>query len=109
MVNKTTILLVAVAVLLTLQISSMLRKSPVNEQAIRNQVELEHLQKEYPAIKTELVEVREKYDSLLLASGQRVTILENKKQPLQNAIKNNRAAIADYDKERLRRSITEPE
>jgi len=35
MVNKTTILLIAVAVLLTLQISSMFRKSPVNEKAIR--------------------------------------------------------------------------
>ncbi len=104
-----TILFVAVAVLLTLQITSMFRKTPVNERDIRNKIELEYLKKDLPIIKNELVVVREKYDSLLSLSVKRYEVLETKKQPIQNAIKNNRSVIADFDKEQLRRAITNPE
>jgi len=105
--NLDTILIIAVAVLLTLQISSMFRKSPVNEQQIRNEVKLEYLQKELPEIKGELVVIKQKYDSLLSASIDRVVELENKKQPIKNAIKNVDIITDNFDKLQLERASRE--
>jgi hypothetical protein len=104
--NLTTVLLIAIAVLVTLQLSALFRGSAKPESMIRNEVELEHLRKELPGIKEELATIQGRYDSLLMASGERLTQLENKKQPIYNAIKNVRSTVADLDKEQLRRELS---
>lgn len=105
--NIVAILMVFVAVMVTVLIMTIFRKSPKSEEMIRNEVELEYLKKEMPEIKKELADIEEKYDSLLSASQSRVQQLENKKQPIINAIKTIRGTVADFDKEQLRRAMSD--
>lgn len=94
------------AVMSTVLIMMIFHKSGKTEKMIRDEVELEHLQKDMPAIKQDLAAITARYDSVIGASRDRYNDLETKKQPIQNAINKVRPAVHDYTKEQFRDSIT---
>ena len=106
-INWITILLIIVAVLATLQIRSFFEGKTVDEKAVEDRVKLEQLQKEYPQIVRERDSISERYDSLISASQQRFNQLETRKQPIYNAIRQVPIVVNNFDKEQLRRAITE--
>lgn len=102
-----TLIQVGFIVLLTLQVSSWFSGKKVDEKMIERKVRLEYLEKELPVIKDELNVIYAKYDSLLMASVERYTELENRKQPIRNAIKQIPFIVDNFDKEQLRRALAE--
>ena len=106
-INWITILLIIVAVLATLQIRSFFEGKTVDEKAVEDRVKLEQLQKEYPQIVRERDSISARYDSLISASQQRFNQLETRKQPIYNAIRQVPIVVNNFDKEQLRRAITE--
>jgi len=79
--NLDTILIIAVAVLLTLQISNMFRKSPVNEDLIRAKMKIEYQDKMIEIISDDRINFRNKYDSVTaLLLGKDANKAEQEKQ-----------------------------
>ena len=105
-INFTTILLIAVSVLATLQVRSLFSKQNVDEKAVENKIRLEYLQKEYPEIVRQRDSISARYDSLISASQQRFNQLETRKQPIYNEIKQVPVIVNNLDKEQLRGAIT---
>jgi hypothetical protein len=101
-----TILLVGLAVLLTMQLKSCFDPSIVDAKVIEAQVKLKQYEAELPEIRKELNTIYDKYDSLLLASIQRYENLEQKKEPIRYAIKNVPVIVGNFDKEQLRRALS---
>lgn len=101
-ISRNDIFLIALVVLLTLKIDSILTKPQKPDQMIRNEERLKSLEAQRKTDSVTLVETREKYDSLILASLQRVNVLETQKQPIKNVIKNIPAVVTNLDKEQLR-------
>lgn len=102
----TIILLIAVAVLVTLQVKSLFGEKEVDRKAIENEIRLEYLQKEYPQIVRQRDSISARYDSLIAASQERYQQLETRKQPIYNAIKQVPVIVNNLDKEQLRGAIT---
>ena len=104
--NLNTILLVGIAVLMTLQLKSCFEPARVDRKLIEAQIKQEQYEKELPEIRKELDYIYAKYDSLLLASIQRYNNLEQRKIPINNAIKQVPVIVGNLDREQLRRLYT---
>jgi len=105
MINLNTALLIGVAVLLTLQLKSCFDKVEKPEQMIRNEERLKYLEQERIKDSINYVEVMAMYDSLIVISKQKFDELENKKQPIKNAIKQVSNTVDNFDREQLRREF----
>jgi hypothetical protein len=106
-INLNTALIVAISVLLTLQIKSCFEPTRVDPKLIEAQIKQKQYEQELPEIRKELDYIYAKYDSLLMASFQRENELENKKTPIRYAIKQVPVIVGNYDKEQLRRALSE--
>lgn len=100
--NLTTILLIGIAVLLTLQLKSCFEPSKVDREVIEAQVKMEQYEKELPQIRAELDAIYSRYDSLLIASLNREQSLEERKTPIRYAIKQVPVIVGNLDREQLR-------
>lgn len=100
-----TILLIALGVFIALGIKSCVTKIQKPDKMIRNEVEIENLQKQVPALIRERDSIRAAYDSLISLSQTRFNDLEKQKQPIKYVIQNTPVIISNYDKEQLRRAI----
>lgn len=105
--NLETILLVGIAVLLTLQLKSCFEPSRVDPKVIEAKVRQELYEKELPLIRQERDEIRARYDSLLSASTQRYNNLEQRKIPINNAIKQVPVIVDNFDKVQFGRALSE--
>lgn len=101
-----TILLIALGVFVALGIKSCVTKIQKPEKMIRNEVEIENLQKQVPALIRERDSIRAAYDSLISLSQTRFNDMEKQKQPIYHAINQVRPSIFNYDRERLRREFS---
>lgn len=105
--NLNTYLLVAAVAMCTWLVRGCFTPTPVSREVIEAQVKLEQYETELPVIREELNEIYAKYDSLLLASVRRYDELEKRKQPIQYAIKQVPVIVGNYDREQLRRALSE--
>lgn len=71
----------------------------------KRDAELEQLRIRYAADSVRWDKREVFYDSALSASNDRLQELENKKQPIYNAIKTTKSTVFDYDKEQLRGAV----
>ena len=98
----TTILLIVVAILVTLQLKSCLDKTPPNEKMIKSDMKIEELNKKVIADSVALKEERHKSDSVIALSDERFMNLVSKRQPIINVIKQTPVTVSNLDKEQLR-------
>lgn len=103
-ITLTTILLIAVAVLVVLQFKSCFDKTPPNEKIIRSDMKIEQLEKQRIVDSIALSEARNKYDSLI------ADVLDDKKfqsqyQPLKKTYEKIPRIVNDFDREQLRRAV----
>jgi len=105
--NLNTILLVGIAVLVTLQLKSCFEPSRVDPKVIESKIRQEYYEKELPLIRQERDAIYAKYDSLLSASAQRYNNLEQRKIPINNAIKQVPVIVGNLDKEHFSRALSE--
>jgi len=102
-----TILLIGAAVLLTMQLRSCFDRVHKPEQMIRNEERLKYLEQERLKDSVNYVEVMAMYDSLIVISKQKFDELENRKQPIKNAIKQSNTVVDNFDREQLRRAFAD--
>lgn len=69
-------------------------------------MKIEQYEKQRIIDSTETSNARRERDSVIAISDQRFKNLENQKQPIRNAIKQIPAVVNNFDKEQLRRAIT---
>lgn len=104
--NITTIMLIASAVLVTLQIKSCFDKSPINERAIRNEMKLEALEEKRKYDSLVWVEKLKAKDVEIEALKQKDTVFVQKIIQSNDRIKQIPVVVSGFDKSELRRAIT---
>lgn len=102
----TTILFIAVAILVTLQLKSCFDTTNLPEEMIRNQERLKYLEEKRLTDSVSLVETRGKYDSLISVSSQKSSQLANKYQATKKVYDKIPVIISNYDREQLRNAVT---
>ena len=102
-----TILIVICAVFITLQVSSMFRKSGKPEQMIRNEERLKYLEESRLKDSVTIVITRALYDSAISASNERLNQLQNKFQATKIIYEKVPVIINNLDREQLRRAVSE--
>lgn len=106
-INLTTLLLIAVAVFVTLQVNSCFSKVHKPEQMIRNEERLKYLEEKRLSDSVILIETRSKYDSLIALSDERLGQLLSKFQQTKIIYEKVPVVIGNYDREQLRRAVSE--
>ena len=104
--NIPLLLTIAVTVLLTLQLKSCFTPVRKPEEMVRNEERIKYLEAQRITDSVELVDTREKYDSLIFISLLKVSSFEIQKQPIRYAIKQVPVIVGNYDKEQLRRALS---
>lgn len=105
-INLTTLLLIAVAVFVTLQVKSCFSNVSKPEQMIRNEERLKYLEEKRLSDSVILVETRYKYDSAVSASNQRIAELQNKFQQTKIIYEKVPVVINNLDREQLRSAVS---
>lgn len=104
--SRSDIILIALVALVAWNVRGCFIPVHKPEAMIRNEERLKSLEVQRKTDSVTLVETRAKYDSLIMASLERVNVLETQKQPIRYAIKNIPAAVVNLDKEQLRAGAT---
>ena len=104
--NITTILLVASAVLVTLQLNSCFGKKTVNENAIRNEMRIEALEEKRKSDSLIWVEKLRLKDAEISALKQKDTVFIQRIIQSNDRIKQIPVTVSGFDKSELRRAIT---
>lgn len=103
----TTILLIVLAIVLTLQFKSCFTKADKPAEMIRNEEKIKYLEAQRLQDSIRFVEKLALIDSFVSLSEARYTELENRKQPIKNAIKKEPGIVDNFDKQQLSRAITD--
>ena len=90
----------------TLQLKSCFTPVRKPEEMVRNEERIKYLEADRRKDSVELVDTREKYDSLIFISLLKVSSFEIQKQPIRYAIKQVPVIVSNLDKEQLRTGAT---
>lgn len=96
------IILIALVALVSWNIRGCFTPVHKPEEMIRNEERLKVLEAQRKEDSVTLVQTRERYDSLIAASLDRVQSLENKKQPIKIIYEKVPVIVSNLDKEQLR-------
>lgn len=104
--NLTTILLVGIAILLTLQLKSLFGKTHKPEGMIRNEERLKYLEQQRVQDSVMGAQRIATIDSLIILSLQKSTQLSNQYQTVKKRYDKIPAIVNDFDREQLRRTFS---
>jgi hypothetical protein len=106
-INLNTILLIAIAVFITLQLKSCFSKSHKPEQMVRNEERIKYLEQERIKDSINYVEVMAMYDSLIVISKQKSVVLAGQYTTTKKRLNEIPVIVNDFDREQLRRAIAD--
>jgi hypothetical protein len=106
-INLNTILLIAIAVFITLQLKSCFSKSHKPEQMVRNEERIKYLEQERIKDSINYVEVMAMYDSLIVISKQKSIILSTQYTSIKKRLNEIPIIIGNLNNEDLRRAVWE--